>query len=539
MIRWTVRRRTLRLPSLFASPVPFTLASTALFLMVSLALALPWAERPARPWRGYSVLLIRPESPARGRLAAFLGGGSAVASADATKVVSAYTAKVAFADFEGMAECTVADLPERLDPADPRQDSWLRGIGGYFHLAGGRWGWDAVYMPSDSSPLRRFLRCALFLGLPWRDDWRLADFDPPWKLLSILLAAAYAVLVSSAFGLRPRETGRLCSTAALPWLLWVVNGGLAELLFFYFGWLAWMRVAREIDVLSRNIHRHAWRDRDRTELRSLLRILAVTSGAVSAFFLAAGPTAGRILEMLRLASGGFAALCVPVLFHWRRKGERSTLFDPVTIVRRRPGRAFVLGIRGPSRLPLLALVLLTPLLSASLILLRRVDLPTPRPDATARTFSWEAMRALASAEDGSDPLPALPQFLLHRAYQEGLPFGRGRTFPQAGERVQILEYLSLEDSHQVVSRLRTVKVFDEQWIQRTLASAGPASLERMMLRQGRPVTVSRAKAPPVEPAELPFLAAVILVLLAAFLWDGELAPLLFARLRIFTVGGRA
>jgi len=531
MIRPTVRWRGPRLASPLTAPLPFVSVSAALFLLLCLTLAVPLAPRPARPWKGYSILLIRPGSPAGSRLGALLSSINAAVSAD--------RARVTFTDFEGMSGCTVAELPARLDPADPRRDPWLQGIGGYFHLTDGKGEWEAVYLPADSSPVLRFLHCAAVLGLPWRGEWRLSDFDPARKLLCLLLAAVYSVLVAWAFGLRTRETVRFCGTAAVPWLLWIASGDLAELLFFYFGWIAWICVAREIEDLSRGIHRHAWRDRDRGEFRFLLRLLTVMGGGAGVLYLASGFTVGRLMEMLRLSAGGFTALCLPVLLDWMRKGERDTRFDPVTIVRRRRGMSFSLGIRARSRLPLAVLVLLTPILFACLGLLRMTALPTPHGGGASRSMSWEALQDMAAMTDVQAGLPDIAQYVLHCAYQEGLPFGRARVFPSSGERVQILEYLPLADSPGVVSRLRTVKVYDERWVERTLAAAPPGSLERMLLRQGRPMTVTREKTLPLAPAELPFLTALLLALLAALLWDGELAPLLFARLRIFTVGGRA
>jgi hypothetical protein len=115
---------------------------------------------------------------------------------------------------------------------------------------------------------------------------------------------------------------------------------------------------------------------------------------------------------------------------------------------------------------------------------------------------------------GPRALPNLADFLAHSAYQQSLAFQRPYRFPAPGERVYVSTYAAAGAGY--LQSRRVALRFSESWLSRTLASAAPGSVERMLVDQGRAGVVRWVAETQLagELAPWPRAAAVALFLLA-------------------------
>jgi hypothetical protein len=519
--------------------------------------ALPADWFHARLWKGYYTVFLR--APAEPHAAAWGLG----------PLVSRQTACVGFNTFAGLASIRVAELPERLDTADPRLDPFLRRVSLFFQAPLGQW----MYARTPRGPLLAELG-RLGPGL------QVLELDPLAVLIRLLLLAAASLLVLLPARV-PHVPRWLFGFGLLPWILLVSTGDLRDLLAFLLLFPSWVRAmawaaarqpgsarqaglqsgttrqapaargagakaqpARALRAGSRRRRAAARRGKSRRRtrhpawlaaaLRAVVRIseaakaaalvlaakpliptLAVLGAAV--FFLAAPGVRHLPGALFALAADLCLLAMLPIARRWEHSRRTHPLFRALPIL----GELRAAGGRRRKRLPFSALAVpaaLAVLALASAGALRlesgRRGLCPPRPEPSGlRGLSWRTLAALPLSTETQTP-PHLADFLAHLAYQQSLAFQRPYRFPSPGERIYVSHYEASAAGY--AQSRRVARRFAEAWLPEALAAAAPGSVERLLADQGRPAAVRRASEPQLqrELAPWPRAAAVALFLLA-------------------------
>jgi hypothetical protein len=491
-------------------------ALSLLAVLMAVVLWIPSARgispKKTQLWDGYQTLVLRGDRFGREEtadLAARLGPG----------VVSDVTSAADFWDFTGFTHVKYADLETRLDPLDPRRDSYMDGAKGYFSASSRAELWRVLYVPAQRTSIRLYLDLARLLGLPTGGEWRLVDFDPLEKAVSVLALFGLAILLALSLAQGGRAAlGPACAGAAL-WTPYVLRGGLADLALALGLLLSWFPLLRAFLLLK------GWDGQIMKGVRRpLLVFCAAAAGGLALSLLAGGHLAPRLCGLLSplvcsiLALPAFK-LIARVTSPWRR---RRSLFEPVPIVRP-AGDA----LRGRSVAPFFALVSLV--VVAVLPVARGPSLPTPMPAIGARDFSWQSIRTL-SRTSRAMRLPDLSDLVTHEAFQETMAFGRPWRLPTPDERVYVREFSAIPSTGVIDSQLRCVKVFDETWRTGLRRRATAGSLEALLFAQVRPVTVALRGPGRSLFREFPVTLGVLLALLALLARDLGLRPLIRSNL---------
>jgi hypothetical protein len=498
LARRVVARGPLLAPALLAAMVAFLWLPTAPGI----------GPQPTRLWRGYQTLAMRADI-VRAR------GPVAFASRLGAGVVSDVTAKADFWDFGSVTRVPYAALDNRLDRLDPRRDRYIEGAAGYFHAVGAGRDWWVAYIPAVRTGLRSWLRLAATLGVPWQGQWRLAEFDPFEKLLSLLAVFAFAVLLALSLEEFRRAAVLLAALTSLIWTPFLLSGGIAQLAVCLIVLLSWFPLLRACLQLR------AWDGHLLRALRRPLRLFAcVAVAALATSSLGSGFSFSRLLFFLSPLAGSLLLLAlIPAFSLLATAGwGRRNVFQPVPIVR--PQADPFRGRSASAYFAPLALVFI-----ALLSLTRGFGLPTPRVVLGARDFSWQSLGRLARVN--TEPrLPGFAELVTHAAFQETMAFGRPWKTPRRDERVVVREYVSNDAADALVARLRTVKVFDTVWLRGIGRRAEPGSLESLLYAQERPVSVSIRGAGYDLLKELPIVLLVLSALLAWLGRDLGLGPLI-------------
>ena len=497
--------RKKRRPALEAPPVaagkrplfPSALPVLAGALLVLAVLWIPFAPfvtpKPSRLWRGYHTVLVRAGGPADSLIPdalARLGPG----------IICERTATVDFYDFSSSVRFPYAGLRERLDPLDPRRDPYIDRMAGYFTVTSGEAEQHALYIPARSTSLRLYLSLWSMLGPPARSAWRLVDFDPVEKLISVAALIAFAVLMTRG----TRRRGRWPPAPALVSLLWVpaIIAGGPSMLALSFCLLAFCLPLLRTRLASAG---KSWTDLRRSR-GPLLRYLGIGAISLLVFFLVNGRSLVMLLQPLApFLCSLLVVLVAPLVRQAADEWRRLLVFAAVPLARngREPGKG---GQRALSlALFSIAIVVLIPLS-------RGGAFPAPIALAGAHEFSWDAVVRLRQGSK-ADRLPDFSDLVAHEAYQQTLGFGRKWREPAPDERVYRQEYLVNPFTGVVRARLRTVKVFDSTWLASVRAHPASASLDALLLSQGRPVEAAVRGPARTLAGELPFTALAFCALL--------------------------
>ena len=416
-------------------------------------------------WRGYYTLLVPervtlPEVEARLAAAGF-------------KTVSAWSARLQFTDFSGLASEPVADLLRRLDPSDPRFDPYMKGAAALFHA-----GHDhLIYLKARAGLLATELELGSALsGMPWR----LADSSPGAQGGGVALLVLGALLASTAQGNR-RRLFAARAVGAVPWIPLAATGEallVVSSLLLYTGWALF--VDRGLSALDE------WVSYRRFDAKGLSQGVGATLAGILAVFELGMGKPGLVVA----AGAAFAAdLAVAAVLYAARIGflrrQVHRLFVPVAVARRR------LPANG-ERLSILALASLFLLVQAVPLLggigAGGVRLPSPVPLAGVNGWSERALARLWR-EDGNGALPDAASYVAHRAYQASLSYGRPYAFPSPDEKVALASFKREGE------RIREAPVLVEQlgpaWYSRVMAEGD--GLTPLFTEQVRPTATRLAR----------------------------------------------
>jgi hypothetical protein len=447
---------------------------------------------PSRLWRGYQTLVIRSDAGP--------GALDSVIDRFGTGVVSEKTATVEFWDFTGLSRVSIADIPLRIDPSDPRFDPFIAGAARYTHASMGGRAWSVAYIPSRSMPVVTWLRLSRVLSGPAGGRWGLVEFDPVQALLATAAFIAFAVMLAAALGGARRRLTGVTLAGAILWIPFLLSGGPDRFALALLMLMAWSQVMRILVLL------HGWDEHLIGELREPLLLFAGSAAAGLVLLLVFGGFS--IASVAGFLGPALASLLILVALAqlWGRlprRRRRRVSFEPIPIVH--PSHDSPRSLRPALILGVAALAVLMVLPVA-----RRVPLPSPSAVAGARGFTWESLERV-SRQNRAQRLPDYAEYVTHVAFQETIAFGRPWLLPARDERVYAREFVTNPVTGAFVERQRRVKVFDEAWLSSLRQRAGPGSLGALLLAQERPVAVSLRG--PVS-ALLPELPICLLVMLS-------------------------
>jgi hypothetical protein len=488
-------------PRLQPSEIAPPLLAAGFFLAACLASFLPAGWLADRIWKGYYTVSFS-GSARLGELLQELQRQPGVPA-----VVSRYTARVSVNTFSGYEQIPLHRLADRLDPADPRLDPYLRSAGNYFSQPASGGSSELAYVRTERGPLFLALRLARLLsGAAVR--FRVLELDPLSSLLRAAFAAAAGWLLIRRM---PRSSPRLLlALGLLPWLLRAGAGEARDLFAFFFLYPLWLRAS----ILAMNRPAAAERGRRRPARRRRAGLglqwarfghQAVLAGAAAAVMVLVAPGFRHLTgSALAAAADLFLLALFPLAAALRNKPEGHRPFRAVPILSSgaprllsgsRPARTYWHYTPAAWALPMLLAAL--PLASVPVLWLAKYLRGQEAPSLQAggsgsAAFSWAALSRLPLTSD-SDGLPHLADFVAHRAFQESLGFNRPYSLPHPDERLYLSTYLPAGGGNGILQSSRVVKRFSDSWLRMALASAPPGSLQRLLLDQGRAGQVRRLR----------------------------------------------
>jgi hypothetical protein len=447
------------------------------------------AAEPAKgAWKGYRVLLVESgadEAKVLDRLAA----------AGIRSAISESTEPITLSDWSRTMEIPLTEARRILVPGDPRLDSYVAGLAGWFKASIGGEAYRVVYVPEGpfydaSGRIERAMS-----GLGWRyilpESGAAAGAGPSsaasFAVAAVILAAAAAAGAllgrsrqqSPLSGAR-RSWQRVLGSVALrlamaaPFAAIALRGGRASLAASLWG-LAAMEAADALEPALEEFRRgSSIRDAFRSSARGGLAALAAPASALAAAFVV--PAAIPAL----LAAVVSAAAATAVLALTAPKSRRR--FSPLAIG----------GRRARASVPSLARAFLACLAVAAVALMSAIagggygpapggeGVSYPLPSAARGSVAPlpDEARERIRVESAEGRLPSLASWLAHMAIQDSIPFSRlGEARPDP------FAPASLPESGGAAARLE----FGDEWARAAYRSIEGRSIEGMLASQGTAV----------------------------------------------------
>ncbi|MFW6293256.1 MAG: hypothetical protein ACOC7V_13155 [Spirochaetota bacterium] len=433
------------------------LAAGLMLYLASLGawLLLPGLYRPDRPLEPYLTVVTDHAHGEAARLLLDVG---------ARDVITPENTEVLVSRFGSIDSVPLSVALATLDPLDPRRDPWIEGLGAYFSFSGR----NAVYVRFNlpAGRVDRLVRTTL------GPDSGIAEWSPLRTGGALLV---FAVLAALALYFAGRERLRLVP-AILPWVpaiapLGLVAAAVAGVSVMYLGW-----TSEEVGRVSTLRRQHGSTVRSALGLRAIGLAVVVVLSLVYAGRLLGWRSLGPLLIALSGASLG--SLVTATRFR-RPLDTEHRPFVPVSILKARVDA--IIG-RNWSRLGLVALpvLLFLPPFVDALVSGRGAPRPVP-VHAERRALTYEGIRDVWTHSSDVN-LPDIADYLAHRAYQEGLAFGRQYGFPDPDEVVALSRYREESDGS-YSSFAETVLTFDQAWVEGALRDA-PVGLTSVLVDLG-------------------------------------------------------
>lgn len=457
-------------------------------------LVVPSFYLPHRPFEPYVTVLTDLDHEA---------AAAGLRQAGARDVITPATTEVAVSRFNRLETLSLDAALETLDPLDPRRDPWIERLRDYFRV-GGR---NTVYARFDAPLARtdRIVRRAL------GSQSRVAEWSPFRTAGALVLFAAVGAVAAAAY----RGRRALVGVIAAPFLPAVVTAGLpgaaaSGAIVLLVAWSA-EQIARE---------RLSGRRSTGAAARIVRVRLVVTVAAFVLSLVYLGRIAGaqRVLPFAVAAAGAAAGLVAVLVRSAGRSDSEHRPFVPVSII---GGSVSEVVGRSWARLalPALALLLVVPPLLDAIVPGGAGARPVAQP-VRGGGLGSDALRSLWHGEERRS-LPDLADYLAHRAFQEGLVYGRSHGFPETDETVEITRFREQPDGSYSSYR-EAVLVYDDEWVSQALESA-PRGIARMLIDLGSAAGVVLSPSDTIYSGYSQFLQHLAYVVLV-------LAPFLFAAL---------
>ncbi|MBT3275851.1 MAG: hypothetical protein HN368_22065 [Spirochaetales bacterium] len=445
-------------------------------------------------WNGYYILLADAEAELDPILDSLDRSG--------ITHVSSRTTMVSFSTFSGQEQIALSRLESRLEPADPRYDRYMANLHKYFTGVYRADSWHIIYLPTSRTALgyQGILKRTLDpLGI----EYRTPEISGFRRTMSPVIFCIYILLVVMHF----RRRKLILTFAAIPLLLLAARGsapGFAAAAAMLPAWVILVNF-----ILNRAIRCMHLSETERDFREFISPLLLFLCAAALSFCLTFFHT--DPVRFLTLLLGSFFALFTTLLFFCllvlRGAGDSEhPLFYPLTVLKSSMWKSPA-SVRNALRYCLLLLIVL-PAVFFSFDRMTHEQIPKPIGAGERIGFSFEAIRTLEN-QALEDALPDIAGYITHRAYQDGMLYGRSWRFPD-GIPVTIRTY-SEADGESLSADLPLLE-HDEQWFESRLNEAGSRGIPALLLAQRGPVSVVRS-------GKILSIAAIILrqIALAIFL----------------------
>lgn len=393
-----------------------------------------------------------------------------------TGLISEGTEKVSVFDFGKNKVIPLTAVSDYFETSDPLYDPYLKKLGGYFKGLSGKTIIRVLYIPAEKSPLLTYLSVRKAL-IPLKGSWTLINFQPLQQLfLGILIFAAQIVL----FILSGRNK-QLFIFSLLPWLFLYIFGGFQYAVVSVGFQFLWM-------LLLKNLipHVNAYLDFHRIDmpvkyniLKSSIFFLIVFMGTVFIFHDSINLLVLFISLFLQVI-GAFISLGI---VYFKHRYRLHKLFYPIVIKEKWK----CLNMNELSATGILFIILLVaPLFYRIPLVGQHITLAVPCRIPHTGELSFKNLKMLYSLKQ-KNTLPDLSNFLCHRAYIEGYPYGRPYTFPAEGSSLSFFTFKN--ENGMVRKENSTIKLFTDSWYKSIIASVDVSSIPALLLKQRFSVAV--------------------------------------------------
>ncbi len=445
-------------------PLGLQLALLGIVFLLSLAVYFlhPSVQRHGRVWQGYYLLLVERNAPCEQIV-------ERLSDAGFDRLVAECTVTVSLNAFGQLEAVPLARVEARLDPVDPRFDPYIRNLHAWFRTAVADEPKSIIYLATDENPWTAYRRVAAALsgsGVQWS--------FPEWERRGVRVFGLAFLLLTGVTVIQAKGMRLAAAAAALPWVGWVLFGGLPA-----FGAAVVIYAAVAL-LTQRALHalrngRRAVLHRESVALLPLLLIVVVSV-----------PYGGYLsrLPVIAASAGSLSVLLLLLLL--RRERYRNTehaLFTPVPLL---SGRA-----QGPLKdvallVPALVLAIIAPLVYAAVPNSEVAPrIPEPEPLVASR-HSFETLELISNNIVGGGP-PGLAEYVAHRAFQEAFMFGAEWGLPSGGERV--VRHRVAQNEGQLERTNETIVEYTPQWLETVLNDTAATGVEAIQLAQPNPARV--------------------------------------------------
>ncbi len=471
--------------------LPVTMfVSLLLTLIISLFVSIlrnPVFYGDSRIFKGYYTVLIKLKSSDQAGIKEILKDNLF------KKAISRYSALVSFNDYTGGERITLNKIKKRLDPLDPRYDSYLKRLNSYFYAKSGGIHWQIVYVPSARNPISMYMALNTFFN-PVHVKWKLAGFSLSSGVINLVLSVLFMYLILIYVDFKNKIVKAFLAFGFIPWIMNILPGGLGDIILFFPVFYSWSIILKNIESLMLNSYRFNWDNKDKNDLPFyVVRFLA--AGIVpSLFLLVTGSDSALVIRTLTAVVYEMilTAILIRALF-LRIKYVEYNIFEPVPILksfhRWRDLWNLHLSLKKIKIILLTSLVIFTPIVFTVVNSINSTALPQPvKVKNIGKKFSWQNLEMLSRNASG-DEFPNISGYIIHRAFQEGFPFGMKYRFPGENENLYVKEYTYNKVTGRVMESLRRVKRYDSTWLKSVFLSIPETSIAGMLFRQKEPVGI--------------------------------------------------
>lgn len=391
-------------------------------------------------------------------------------------VISEENEKVSVFAFGKNKVIPLSAVPDYFETSDPLYDSYLKKLGGYFEGSNGKTKIRVLYIPAEKSPLLTYISVRKAL-ISLKGSWILINFQPLQQLFLGMLILAFQIVLFILSG----RSKQLFLFSLLPWFFLYIFGGFQYAVVsvgFQFLWIL---------LLKKFIpHVNAYLDFHRIDIpvkvnlvKSITVFLIVFMGTVFIFHDSLNLYVLFISVFLQVI-GALSSLGV---VYFKHRYRLHKLFYPILIKEKwkclKMNEVSATGI-------LFIILLIAPFFYRIPLMGQNITLAVPCGIPHTGELSLKNLKILYSFKQ-KDTLPDLSNFLCHRAYIEGYPYGRSYTFPAEGSSFSLFTFKN--ENGMVRKENSTIKLFTDSWYKSIIASIDGSSIPALLLKQRFPVAV--------------------------------------------------
>jgi hypothetical protein len=425
-------------------------------------------------WNGHYTLLVSSTvSPAR--------VVDALGAQGIENVLSEASATVEIQAYDGMDRVRVNQLGERLDELDPRYDPYLRRLRSLFHVTDGSNAYGVYYLPTERGVVatHRAARAAL-AGVT--DQWTMLEWHVGRSVAFLLLFLAAAVYV----GVTIRRV-RLFTAFAVPaWACLVVAGGPMALLLAVgtlFAFALWLSGALE------RLHYtgfYQYSD-DYAAGRRLAAVYLATWVVVGVTLFAVERPQQLWILLAVIAETALVGLGAHLWTHLRTNGADHRLFIPVPI--RPAGAQADRRVAGRASVVLAGVSVVAVLLGVFGGIRGAPAIPQPIDSGNAGV----SFTSLQDVWSQGGRVPTLADYVAHRAFHEGMMYGREYGLPHVAEELTLSSYDRVDGT--LTRSDRVVLSFDNEWLAGVVNGIDATNVAALFVKHGGPAGVEMRSNP--------------------------------------------